>query len=671
MFRYAKDQYGNRIVMRSAVDESGNRRWFPTDLSEIPTEENLPATKLSPSVVRSPAEQHKIDKNVEQALTEANRGRAAQMRGVQAANMGMLQKLPIAMGRETDKLIAGTSNLGDAIAYMFGDEKALDRTSARRREQENRDLLFREFSERNPYSTIGGAVPPYMITGTVGGPAASKLAGKAIEQTGKLGSATKGAFSETIENLTKLAQSNRHTKKLGDRMQKEWVDPMTHSRVSKAARPELHIDPYRRNFVRDTLGYGGLGAVEGGMHYDMNPIEGAIASMTGGLSGQLIKPKVSRSPVLLHESPKELVYKGEEMGVRFLPGLKTGDEFMQRQEAAMTRDKRFSVPMQQLRDSNERALTKYALKSIGLKDKDQEIRSLTPSFLKKHLDDLKSQYQKLEADSIGRYEGNELATLQQNINNLNTGSAKEKAAHREASAKFQKLINSMDNGSFKGTDYQTLRQEMKKISDSSWQDNAVTADIMGKMIKSLDKAMERGVAESGGTASATAWKDLNEKYAMTSLLIEDGLDIQGKIDFQKLQNHMMSKDPKRTLLGEGNRITKLQDATKVNHLIKHQAPDPIGSDHIHHDPQSRTVFGTLVAPMAEKMTSPINQLWFSMYRHGYPSRTGWLNMSGKDLGDISQYTRAGAQASQVHNDALKLGKDTKDKISKFLKDMGL
>ena len=80
------------------------------------------------------------------------------------------------------------------------------------------------------------------------------------------------------------------------------------------------------------------------------------------------------------------------------------------------------------------------------------------------------------------------------------------------------------------------------------------------------------------------WKNLNEQNAMAEILINDGMDVHGNVDTQKLLSHFKSNDMKRMLTGragESARVTKLHTLAKYRDLENRSSGSPLSGANLH------------------------------------------------------------------------------------------
>ena len=91
---------------------------------------------------------------------------------------------------------------------------------------------------------------------------------------------------------------------------------------------------------------------------------------------------------------------------------------------------------------------------------------------------------------------------------------------------------------------------------------------MGDGLKKIQAALDDSLQAGMDKATAANWKDLNERYAMTNLVMKHGMTPNGMIDPQRISHKVMQGDEAiRTLTGRGGRIKKLQDVARYNDIL--------------------------------------------------------------------------------------------------------
>jgi len=696
MTRYAEDAQGNRVAYRQAIDNHGNKSWHPVE-----EQTGLQTVRgANPDKRPDYREQHRqtVDEMNKYEKEVSSRGPEAYARMKEARDMPFLNKSAIVAGRESDKLMAGAGDVGDFLqdvvlpkgrtgirAFDIFDKhrKALadtpiERTIARAEDQGSKDEVYREFDENKGGAAIA-AMAPYLVSGATAGPLATKTAQSAVTNLAKGAQAGirsgKGLFSRGVDKLA----SGTAFPFLGKKMKKEWTDPMLLKSIAKGNRPPKG-ETWRKGFLGDVLGGGGLGLVEGGIHYDNNPIEGSIAGMGGSVTGRFLRPFLSKRPVSYSSADQKIIQEAEGLGMDFFPGGKYGHRGDQAFEAGLRSSKTWGEPLARYDRANAVAMNRQAYKAMGVpKDK---IDQMTPEALHSHVTGLKKEYETLVDGSTGRFSSDSINKIRKGgksfINDFSEAGMKAKGV---VDSRLNDIMGRVHNtrdmltgkyrpATFSGKDYQSMSQSIKDELDGLYKNNdMVSYNALKKVQKELDNAMDNGISYGGKTSSAD-WKDLNERYAMSRLLIDKGMDITGKFDAEQFGKYLMSKDAYRTLTGQGGRIKPLQKMARANYLSKGEAgSDMTGTGFGDHRGKMSHMQGFLTEGWGRNMPM-IDAAYLSMYKKGWPARHGLLGM-GRSGGVYDPLTimRAQAQGNQQHPIAVQKVRETKDATEKSLTNM--
>lgn len=680
---YTKD--GKPVVMYRIKDEIGKESWARSRFESIEAaqaaesageqlfdevrinEEKLKG--LDGRARQSYLRNFRKNKKYQQEL--ADRGIEAVERAVEARQMPWSDRMMLLGGHETMKLGAGAADIYDKTKRFFTDdqqeaERLTNRIDQRERDQAFQDDVFREIDE---YTTGGGLARslPYMVTGIGAGPATAKVGGKIVNTVGDVtkhvGKTTRSVTGRAVERVAK--QRGPHGA-VARRVKKEWMDPLNRRAMRKTQQiPE--IDPYRQGAMSRILGDTALGGVEGLVHYDMNPLEGMIASMAGSAGGQAMKPALSRAPDFYEPDERRLVEWAKDKGFKFLPGSERGLHSAHMFEEGLRSEKAWTDIVHEMDRSNNRVMTRTALNAAGLPNQ----TSVTTDALQKHMDDLRSQYKALESNTTGQFDRNNMLAIRNQINNLKKSVSKtDQKAGNEAEAIFKEMLKASKVGrsrrgrytksTFDGSKYQGLRQKLSSKLDTAYtQGDRTTSDILTTMRKELDEALGRGLdAEQIGLGvlknnpTSAQWRDLNERYAMSKMLMHHGMGKHGQIDLDRLGSHLLSTDPERLILEQGGRIQDLQRLVKVRDITRHLPGNANRTASIAKNPQKISAFQAFLhTPLAgAKLFSPISQTYMKLYQKGIPSTTGLLgmNLDNNRLWNAGQMNRAVAMGSMLH-----------------------
>jgi hypothetical protein len=660
--------------------EDGSETWYKTKLDYTP-DEKIPGPGqygLGGSRVYNPAvSKQNVQERYRQNL-EALNEQAAFERDAEAQEMGTWEKGMILAGRETDKLLSGAAEIKDMVRLAAGSDEALDDIIAREQEQKEKDELSAQL-EAN--SGMGGLFKmlPYLATGYGIGPIAQKTA------AGTVRAATEAAANTAVKGkgllttgVDALANTGGRTGQLGQKMQREWTHPLAQNAARKSQQIN-YVNPYREGALSRVLGDAGLGMGESTLHYDQDPIDGLIASAAGRLGGELAGPALRRSPDFYDPADRSIVDWGKSKGMRFLPGQDTGNRGQQMFEAGLRSDAEWTDTIKGFDRTNEAINNRVAYESMGIPT-DRGVARLTPSDLGEHMNGLKQQYQALEAGTVGRLDAPVMRNLDLHMKRLSEAKgpgaikiAKSAAAALEEIKRLStREVKRGPRGrfvkrTFNGEQYQTIRRDLKDAMDKAYASgDSAKARALKPFLKELDAGMEKGIKDFGGDASAGQWKDLNERYAMTKLVIEHGSTPTGKVDLGRLTNHFQTSDPERLLLESGGRVTDLHRLAKLDYLLKSHAGSALsgtGMTNFKNNSSKQSATQRLLGSPAGNMVPIVPDSLMRLYARGYPSKTGLLNMGSSASPSIGGrfwehpglYTRALAQSSQIHPEVLRGG----------------
>ena len=459
------------------------------------------------------------------------------------------------------------SAISDILGYRpFSDDNGLtpEQRIARRQgemEQSNEDQLVRTIA--NPVATTVGSMLPYFGTGrgiemgidaiakTVS-PITRQLVQKSLTNAGRL----EGQGSGVLNSIGEAANT-------------------TASRMQNA--PKIPNDFQRR------LQYGMkaplIGAVEGGANYNQTMGEGALMS-TAGAAAATFGPlrMLDRVENVRDPYTKQLVKEMDRAGFALTPGARTGNRQMQKEEAGIANsDVLGDYYHQNVTRPNQRKMTEMAGDAIGLDMRGRD--NFSPQELQKHMDDLSSQYGQLEANTTGvltrahvKQMADALRELQPTANRNTT--KLDKARYDQVKSVIQQIQAETNQVSragmpsvrtFDGSKYQQLRQ---RIQDEASQAFMKGDSRLGNQLKKVQSALDSSLEQGMGKATASQWKDLNERYAMTNLLARKALTPTGAVDPTRITSTVMRDDEAlRTLTNRGGRIQNFQKIAKYNDVL--------------------------------------------------------------------------------------------------------
>lgn len=590
-------------------------------------------------------------------------------------NMSWPEKAMIAAGHETDKLGAGTRDFIDSISgtydMMAGNEAAMqaamERQRARAIEQAALDKAYAPFKDNAGLSAqLTGSMLPYVLNSVLFGPLAARGAGTAISTLGKgITKTAKATGQASKTTIQKLAEMEGIPGYFGKRMQKEWVEPIakTSARM-KGQIPEY--DPFRPGAAKSILGDIALGGIEGGLHYDNTIGKGALASGMGSITGQVVKPMLHKSPSFYTDNEQRLIEWGKDNHYKFLPGMETGHRGHQMFENDLRTSNAWTDVVKQIDRNNDFITNRIAFEQLGIPP--GQLKELSPSVLKSHMDSLSKEYEDLISSTRVRFEPTDFSPVLDTINSLKqvgtkpalktAASMEEYLLRLEELRKSQMPVRDPMTGKLRksalgGKVYQDFRKDIKsQISQAYDKQDTARATALNEVLKVVDTGIERGVKDFGGEAGAAKWKDLNERWALSNLVMEKGMNPLGFVDGAKLGKYLLSEDPQRFLMETaGPRMTELQKAAKLSYMTKNQANNGLGNSlgYVSNPEKKSAVETMLSSPLAGAASfTGLPQLLMGLYKRGWPSTTGMLGFDGSLFRNAPTYTRSLGQASQFY-----------------------
>lgn len=612
----------------------------------------------------------------EEFQAEIQRGlrqKVSRDRVTEARNMGLGQRTLLSAGRETDKLLAGSANIGDFLADVVGDPNAMGRTVARSQEQASKDELTQELLDNLGAGQLG-AMLPYIATGSLAGPAA-RNAVNAVSQGANRAVTAAGTTSRSLARKATdtLAARPGAPGVVGQRLNQEIMDPLAKWSVARSNRLPQY-SPYRQGAMADVFGGAGLGVVEGAVHYDNSAVDGGIAGLMGGITGQALRPILTKAPNYNTTNQQEVIDWAESKGMQFLPGLRKGAIRDQKFEQGLRNDGDWADLVGRYDRNNQSIMNKVALEAAGFNG--EIANDITAPAMRQHLDSLKEQYQSIESRSVGRFDRSEITALNEHAQKFKYLKSKEGqeafGVAQDLNKKFRDMYSVVrdekgrfQQATFDGSQYQGLRRELKQKIEAAHNNNKPEiVQALQPYMTALDSAMDRGVRTNGGDATASQWRDLNERYAMTHLLMDNGLNTLGRFDGDKMRSFFQSNDMQRILLGEGGRVKELHKLAQLNQMMK--------------DSQKSDILGTNLNPLRNsgkqsyvqrllnfgptKMMPILPETMLKLYEKGIPGQTGLLNMNNKGIWSPQLYSRAMSQGTQFHPGLIETGSNVFDNI---------
>lgn len=461
-----------------------------------------------------------------------------------------------------------------------------------RREKEQK--LMEGFDRNSGIGAISGGMPLYMLTSALAGPMTKKLAGStldAIESTANL------AKAESRSALTKVVDAAANSddiglKWFGKRAQSEWTKPLAEAK-SIASKQKPFLSDYRKGLATDILGSTILGGIEGTLNSDLDAKSGALAGLSGSLLGRSLKYKLEPAPLPSNNAYNELMNKRKSWGRRNTPGEILDNPALQTMEHGIRNSDRTSYVMKKFDDANRMADNAYAFKAMGYEGDIMDKASLN-----KYTKSLSDDYETLAGKTTARLEKADLTNLQRHTASLTKrGTDESIAASKAANEWLVKLRSFRDeqnrvrrnNGQFdnqaSGKTWQDYRSELKEDIKSAFaNNNPKVGRALKPFLDTLNNAADRGITRLGRTPEEgkqilANWKDLDEKYAMSKILKEHGMDdVTMNVNPTKLYNYFRTEDPERLITGnygKNGRINALYDIAEGRPIELEQAGSSI------------------------------------------------------------------------------------------------
>ena len=680
--RQAKDAQGNIFTFRNYKDANGQEQWAKVDTppAESPTSsfnKDRQRELLAQEGSHIPSYTSDHVKYMGNLLSKYGIDSPEYQRAREAEKMPLSTKSMIIAGRETDKLIKGTANIADFLADIAGDEGAVTRTLNRRQSEDLNDALMEQIDEDAGLANAG-AMLPYIVSGTLMAPASRAITGqvlKGVERVADTGSkVARGAITKRVDAAAESGIPG--VAQFAKKVKAEVTDPMAREAMRTANQIKT-VDRYREGMLNSILSGGATGSVEGAVRYgdDTNFLTGAISGLLGTAAGKGIERPFRRTPVYWNEVEQANVDWAKDRGMKLLPGMETGSKRLQKFEHGLRETDQYADYLGDFDAANAAVMQREAAKAMGIDPSNPN--AFSPESLAAHRKSLSDEYKYLERSSVGRFSPSEYNKVKSHVESLKDNVTPQgKKAYRTASGYLEQLERisrpvrnaqgRMTKQVFDGAKYQDMMQQLKGEIDSAYtRGDNLTARGLEPLVSRLKNAMDVGVRDFGGIEGVARWNDLNERYAMTKLVMNNGMDVTNKFDARKLGNHLMSTDAERTLMEQGGRIKDLQKLAKVDHMMRNQAGSGLsGTNTIADNSGKLTLAQRLVSGSASGYIPILPSAYMAMYKRGIPSTRGLLSLipnptpfkiqglSGKNAGDISKYTRAYSQGTQSHNDMI-------------------
>lgn len=602
--------------------------------------------------------------------------------------MPWLNKAAIAAGKATSGFQYGIKDLGNFLADMLGDKDALNRSVelSKSRDEENR--LYKPFEEIAGIlaPAIGGSLP-YLVPTPIN--PLIKKGGQAIVDSLSLpfSAARIGAQKGSVTLANKLAnRPDLISRAVGNQLQKDLITPAQLNKTARLNRPKLK-DPYYEDFIPSTIGSTVQGGLEGGLNYDDSVVSGALSSGIGTVGGMKLRKLTNRVPDYRQPPERDVLDWYKQQGGQPSHGLDTGSRRLQNFESQLEKSSSTSDAAALYKQENQLVDNKIAYKAMGIEDAENKL--LTREELSKHMEDLQNGYTELAKGTVAKFDHNDLNKLNLTINNALSSPSKN---YKNAANEAQKYVDAINanlktirdpltgriktHNSLNGDAFINLQSQIKNdISTAYNAGNVPKAKVLEEIKHVLDEAIEKGVEQGKSSSTLEQYKDLNNKYAMTHLVLEHGYTPSG-VDARKLHTYFSQSDAIRYYTGKNSnpQIEQLHKLGQVGFLRSKQDTSFAGV----HNKGGNTLTGSLLAIPGSGMLPGFERLALSMYKKGIPARYGLLGMGPDNkfkLGDIQWsmpnfwrgpevYTRALGQSTKPLPTLIQYLESAKDEFDK-------
>lgn len=544
-----------------------------------------------------------------------------------------------------------------------------------------RTKIMKEFKAEHPVANVLGGMTPYMMDSFLLGPKAASLAGRGLDKitdiTEGIGTVARGKFATTIDKIAELPGPMGDA---GKRILRESVEPRIREAAGKKKRFKRK-SPFFEGALSRMAGDITMGTIEGTLHPEMTAGEGAIASGFGSAIGHGISPAVSRHPMMWDESNLETMRKMEDIGVTSSPSMKVGSQNLHIKEQGFRSSGKYADEMQTYDNANQQAFNAEAYDVMGM---GQGRGKISAEELDAHMRSMGDEYEALSRSTTGIFDKNDFTEMEQILAELSRSSGKSSkhlAGKYRSYLKELKGIRTFDKDihgkyiaeTFDGSEYQRVREVISREMDNeTGQYAGAMRRLLAPMREKLDNAVERGLKREDitmqrppGKSGAAAWRDLNERYAMSKTVMENGMDFNRDINLDKLSNYFERTDTSRVLRGQGGRIKRLHEMAKYNNMNKKLRGNANNTGGLVSEEKGQTLTESALSLPSKLVPRAMERFALGKYMSGKPSLTGLLNMKpAGHMYNAPLVLRAAEMSGQFHpsimNMGMKAGETVKD-----------
>jgi len=650
-----------------------NKVYGSPDEANIQWEDETPAEPAAPAPAPAEPDGEEALKNqmadAQQRYEQQNLGGLPAV-AEEVRSMPWLDKAAISAGRVASGFQYGAKDFGNFLADVAGDTKAVQRSADLSKAREEETRLYKPFEESAGISApLVGGMLPYLVPTPIN-PVVRKAGQAVVDATALPFAAARTGTQTGIAALAEKAAASPHLvpRAIGKQLQRDLVAPAQLNKTARLNQVKLK-DPYYEDIAPTMVGNTIQGAVEGALNYDTDAKSGALASAVGTSGGLSLRKLTNRLPDYRRKPERELLDWYKQQGGQPSIGLDSGSRRMQNFENKLEKSDRWSDATLLYKQENQLIDNKIAYETMGIKNAKPE--NLTPAQLSEHIKALGTEMDELAEGSVAKFtkaDEDTLSDLAMQVANSPTKSFRTQAkkvtdyttAIQNNIAQVRDPITGriVTNKALVGKNFQTIRSQLQAdISTAYNQGNVTLAKALEPIKKTLDDALERGVAEAKGETTLAKWKEANTKYAMSHIVLEHGMN-PGGVDAKKLHSYFSQSEPKKYFLEHGNTPkNQLQKLAKIGYLRSTQDTAFGGIK----NPGSQTAIQSLIGTPLAGMLPGFERLALSAYKSGIPAKYGLLGMGKNNkfkLGDIEWsmpnfwrgpevYTRALGQSTQV------------------------
>lgn len=358
------------------------------------------------------------------------------------------------------------------------------------------------------------------------------------------------------------------------------------------------------------------GALGGAIDSENTIGMGAIAGGAGALIGTMMGRGLERSRNVNNATDNETINWWKKKGFKPTPGMTTGIEQMQRDTAAMKRDPRLSPVFGEYDAKNEAVIAKVAGDAMGLDMKGQT--AITPEMLRKHFSSKGADFDEVERNIIGTLDpsavGPVVSQIQANAPLLNNSTVSKLNAIK---ADFEEI----QGRPFNAMAYKNVKNKIKSVM-ADMEPGSSTRDTMGHAIASqMLNLWEDSFHSAMLPGASRKLSKLQEEYAITNKLIDNGLRPNGTIDTARIADDLLNTDARRLLTARGGNIKSLQQIARLNEVLGKQADAGINSS----DNVSKPAIPFMPVTSSAYEPGVLSRIKVAAHMNGYPRKTGYLN----------------------------------------------